>query len=82
MACNNEVLAREGIDTHRRPFRHCCLCTCNNEVLAREGIDTLRGRSPNISQYGRNNEVLAREGIDTISTVSTLQLSPVSRNEV
>ena len=37
---NNEVLAREGIDTRRRMLRteiHGC---CNNEVLAREGIDT------------------------------------------
>ena len=55
----------------------------NNEVLAREGIDTLvltyTALPPCVFS---NNEVLAREGIDTISTVSTLQLSPVSRNEV
>ena len=36
----NEVLAREGIDTHasRKPSSKFALC--RNEVLAREGIDT------------------------------------------
>ena len=38
--CRNEVLAREGIDTHTIPGvpRICHLR--RNEVLAREGIDT------------------------------------------
>ena len=38
---NNEVLAREGIDTIMAAIE-CKHCTFgNNEVLAREGIDTL-----------------------------------------
>ena len=41
MRSNNEVLAREGIDTGRAlPIKTMAL-QCNNEVLAREGIDTV-----------------------------------------
>ena len=36
---NNEVLAREGIDTSNILFSF-SLSPSNNEVLAREGIDT------------------------------------------
>ena len=39
MSCNNEVLAREGIDTCNSRSR-LRLHHSNNEVLAREGIDT------------------------------------------
>ena len=38
--CNNEVLAREGIDTSYMPDNSSDSIICNNEVLAREGIDT------------------------------------------
>ena len=37
---NNEVLAREGIDTLCQTPDNTCLGDSNNEVLAREGIDT------------------------------------------
>ena len=35
---NNEVLAREGIDTQCRPRYYLEFRCCNNEVLARDGI--------------------------------------------
>ena len=39
---NNEVLAREGIDTYCCGIaKYVCIVYSNNEVLAREGIDTL-----------------------------------------
>ena len=38
---NNEVLAREGIDTYRAHLMRSCCNHGNNEVLAREGIDTI-----------------------------------------
>ena len=37
---NNEVLAREGIDTYFFLTEKSSIVNCNNEVLAREGIDT------------------------------------------
>ena len=39
---NNEVLAREGIDTLKLHDLYVTVDTRNNEVLAREGIDTLQ----------------------------------------
>ena len=64
--CNNEVLAREGIDTGRAlPIKTMAL-QCNNEVLAREGIDTIEAFIDISLDFLSNNEVLAREGIDTI----------------
>ena len=39
-ASNNEVLAREGIDTMWQSSRRAYRLIRNNEVLAREGIDT------------------------------------------
>ena len=62
---NNEVLAREGIDTIRIPSSLGKLIIGNNEVLAREGIDTKNCNALRAITPG-NNEVLAREGIDTI----------------
>ena len=61
---NNEVLAREGIDTPSGRRFQICSRVSNNEVLAREGIDTYctKRKSPSCPC---NNEVLAREGIDT-----------------
>ena len=41
MECNNEVLAREGIDTISFFSNHNNSFSRNNEVLAREGIDTI-----------------------------------------
>ena len=38
---NNEVLAREGIDTADAMAPIPAIITSNNEVLAREGIDTV-----------------------------------------
>ena len=38
---NNEVLAREGIDTTYSFFIPAVKSSSNNEVLAREGIDTV-----------------------------------------
>ena len=38
---NNEILAREGIDTNI-VFAIYVIYPCNNEILAREGIDTIR----------------------------------------
>ena len=40
MPCNNEVLAREGIDTSEKILLRLPDYHSNNEVLAREGIDT------------------------------------------
>ena len=62
---NNEVLAREGIDTILLipPSMYMELLS-NNEVLAREGIDTGVVGCAAVEFCG-NNEVLAREGIDT-----------------
>ena len=37
---NNEVLAREGIDTSQYQVQRILRLLGNNEVLAREGIDT------------------------------------------
>ena len=39
---NNEVLAREGIDTLVISSDTTEVNLCNNEVLAREGIDTVQ----------------------------------------
>ena len=63
---NNEVLAREGIDTIA--YQHTAFNSgiCNNEVLAREGIDTIAYQHTPFNSGICNNEVLAREGIDTI----------------
>ena len=47
---NNEVLAREGIDTRCIWITPAKKLHCNNEVLAREGIDT----SLKILNYGFN----------------------------
>ena len=40
LKCNNEVLAREGIDTSQYQVQRILRLLGNNEVLAREGIDT------------------------------------------
>ena len=37
---NNEILAREGIDTNSFSFLNTVWFFRNNEILAREGIDT------------------------------------------
>ncbi len=41
--CNNEALAREGIDTLDKCTVGGCRGLRNNEALAREGIDTICG---------------------------------------
>ena len=65
LPCNNEALAREGIDTFYiyrfRFYRY----RCNNEALAREGIDTTQITTLVSRSSTCNNEALAREGIDT-----------------
>ena len=67
--CNNEVLAREGIDTAMYGLIYLAVDFSNNEVLAREGIDTLEVLVNFIMHVLRNNEVLAREGIDTLTSI-------------
>ena len=49
--CNNEVLAREGIDTSYMPDNSSDSIICNNEVLAREGIDTAGTLSHEFVEY-------------------------------
>ena len=63
--CNNEVLAREGIDTSPSLYAMSRTSSGNNEVLAREGIDTNVDSNNFFQCCICNNEVLAREGIDT-----------------
>ena len=63
--CNNEILAREGIDTLTVTIGDSNVPAWgNNEILAREGIDTER-LLVKPSSLRCNNEILAREGIDT-----------------
>ena len=80
-SCNNEVLAREGIDTHRTvAFGY--FFNSNNEVLAREGIDTIFLLRNCFHIYASsNNEVLASEGIDTLETGITYVSNKRCRNE-
>ena len=62
---NNEILAREGIDTLTVTIGDSNVPAWgNNEILAREGIDTER-LLVKPSSLRCNNEILAREGIDT-----------------
>ena len=76
MICNNEALAREGIDTFSSDLSSSHQ-KGNNEALAREGIDTISFFQCKIHQILSNNEALAREGIDTI-----LSLTPWSKNSI
>ena len=82
-ASNNEVQAREGIDTHKAPlhkFHMFCLVTMRYKP---ERELTLDWWYPQAMLVEGNNEVQAREGIDTkISPFSINLILEKSNNEV